>query len=347
MLLPRLYERAAPCLRVPNLVSCCFLLFHNPPDLMHVTDNLTKRVKRGLMWAAGLLIALIVCYNLLSFRAVLKDGTSAPRDPETGIMLGAEPVRIDRGRRRACVLLHGWLTTPADFGALPQALDAAGWDVYAPLQAGHGTCPANLRGVTADDLLCTARRQYCEVRERYDEVALVGFSMGGAIATIFAGDEAVDKPDRLALVAPYYAVRHHWHYVLPARWWSRLTSPALRYAWRGRIGVSVNRKEGRGEVLFYTAFPTSADRALFAIRRRMIERAAPERVTMPVLLLCSTADHVSSLRAAEDVFARFPSADKRMVVFNRSDHHILHDYDRAQAIEAIVRFLEPDGDGKH
>lgn len=290
-------------------------------------------------WFVGgtLLLALgLVCMNLVGCAVCRRGGTSVAKDPETGIMEGAEPVRIDRGRDRACLLLHGWLTTPADFGDLPEKLDEAGWDVCARVQAGHGTKPADLEGVTADDLLGTARQHYEELTSRYERVALVGFSMGGTMATILAAEQ---PPDALVLVAPYFRVRHKWYYVLPARTWNAVLSPVLKWTWRGRMGLHVNRREGRKGVLLYTAFPTSAADALFELRRRALEEADRERLTMPLLLVYSEGDGVCDHEAAEEYLAGMPAAVKERAVFSRSDHHILHDHDREEAAAAVVEFL--------
>jgi carboxylesterase len=298
-----------------------------------------RKVKRLLGWVIGVVVLLalgLVCMNLVGCAACRRGGTSVPTDPESGVMQGAEPVRIDRGRGRACLLLHGWLTTPADFGDLPEKLDEAGWDIYAPLQAGHGTGPADLEGVTADDLLGTARQHYEELTSRYDRVALVGFSMGGTMATILAAEQ---PPHALVLIAPFFRVRHKWYYVLPARTWNAVLSPVLRWAWRGRMGLHVNRREGRKEVLLYTAFPTSAADGLFELRRRALEEADRDRLTRPVLLVYSEGDGVCDHRAAEEYLAGMPAAVKERAVFSRSDHHILHDHDREGATAAVVEFL--------
>ncbi len=293
-----------------------------------------------MLWWAGLgcsaLVVVIILVNVAGCAAVHGDGTSHPRDEETGIMRGGEPVRIDRGRTRACLLLHGWLGTPAALGALPEALDGAGWDVYAPLHAGHGTRPADLEGVRAEDILRRARRRYESVLDRYETVALLGFSMGGTVATILGAER---PPDRLVLVSPYYGVRHLWYHVLPARWWQGVLGSVLRYVPRGRGFVHVNRKENRDRVVRYTAFPTSASRALFRLRRRATE-ADLSSLTMPVLLVHSTGDEVCASGPMEEMLGRMPSADKRKAVFRRSDHHVLLDYDAEEAVQAVLNFLE-------
>jgi carboxylesterase len=290
-------------------------------------------------WALRVLLLAALLLGAMSCagrRAALREAESTPRDPRTGIIFGAEPIRIDRGRAGACVLLHGWITTPADFSPLPQALDQTGWDVYAPLHYGHGTSPLDLEDVTAEKLLAVAREHYEEALARYDRVVLVGFSMGGCMATILAAEE---PPERLVLVAPFYGVEHKWYYILPARWWNALLTPLISYVRRDPDLMQVNRPEGRDEIIAYLSFPTACTAALFELRRHVLEETDLGRLAMPVLLLYSTGDDVCSHKAMEDVFARLPSPGKEEVVFERSNHHILHDYDREEAVEAIVRFV--------
>lgn len=165
---------------------------------------------------------------------------------------------------------------------------------------------------------------------------LVGFSMGGAIATILAAEE---PPDRLVLVAPFCGVRHKWRYVLPARWWHALVSPVLRWAPRSRSLESCNREAGRAPIITYDAFPIDASRALFALRRRLLAGTDLSRLTVPALLVCSSGDEVCSPKAMARFFARLPAESTRTAVFAQSNHHLLHDHDREQAIGAIVDFV--------
>jgi len=282
-------------------------------------------------------MALLFVVTLVSYDCASRRALEAPleRDPQTGIMRGAEPVCIDRGRQRVCLLLHGWLSSPADFGGLPRALDEAGWDVYAPLLRGHGTSAADLEGVTAEDLVAAARQHYAALRGRYGAVALGGFSMGGAIATILAAEA---PPDRLVLVAPFFEVTYKWYYVLPPRWWSRILSPLVRYARRSPRMTRLNEKARRDRIIAYTAFPTSASRELFRLGGMVAEIDAG-RLTCPVLLVYSTGDEAASPAAMDAFYGRLDAARHERAVFTRSNHHILNDYDRKQAVQAIVSFL--------
>lgn len=263
-------------------------------------------------------------------------GTSAPQDPETGIMEGAEPITIDAGRDRAALLLHGWLTTPADFAGLPEALDEAGWDVYAPLLPGHGRHPRDLVGLTADEVQDAARDRYDELRERYDTVALVGFSIGGTTSALVALER---QPAALVLVAPFVKVRHKWYYLLPARFWHVVLSPVVPYIGRGRGVVRVNRKEALDRLRTYTAFPSRSTDVVFDLGDRLKD-ADLSRLDVPTLLLLAPGDEVASPAAARKVCDRIPAASRETFAAEEANHHILSDYGREDAVARIVGFLE-------
>jgi carboxylesterase len=270
-------------------------------------------------------------------------GTSHPRDPETGIMRGAEPVTIDRGRGRAVLMLHGWLTTTGDLGKLPAALDAAGWDVYAPLLPGQGTHPRNLIGKTADEYVDWAHEQYADIRRQYDRVALVGFSTGGALCGMLAEETA---PERLVLVSPYLGVRYKWYYILPPRCWNAILSPVLPYVGRGDTVHTVNRDEARDEIPTYTAIPTETNETVFEIGRRFREETNPAGITCPVLMLLAPGDDVVDVELARKFYKKLPHAENALWTAERSNHHILRDYDRREAIDRVVEFLGEVAEGE-
>jgi carboxylesterase len=255
-------------------------------------------------------------------------------------MPGAGPVAIDRGRPRACLLLHGWLTCPADFGELPAALDRAGWDVCAPLLPGHGTAPQDLDGVTADELIAAARSHYQALHDGHSQVALGGFSMGGTLSTVLAAERA---PSRLVLIAPYYAVTHKWYYLLPVPWWVRVIPPVVGHVTGSRRWIRINDRARVDRIVCYRRFAVSSVRELMKVRSAAVARADLRGMTMPTLLVYSCGDEVASPRAMRRFFERLPARSKRELVFTRSNHHVLHDYDREEAVKGIVEFVSSGG----
>lgn len=248
-------------------------------------------------------------------------------------MEGAESVEIDRGRRRACLLLHGFASSPADFGQLPHELDRAGWDVHAPLLPGHGTAPGDLATVTAEQILEAAEDQYRRVSGRHDCPAVGGFSMGGTIATALA---ASHRPRALVLISPYYRVAYRAWYVLPAEWWHRILSPLINEV---PAAKAVNQPGAADRLAAYETLPMPAIGELFRVRNRVVESVEPQEVRCPALLVYSEGDEVASPSAMRKAFERLPAEGNAVARFTRSNHHVLQDYDRRAAVWAVVEFL--------
>jgi carboxylesterase len=281
------------------------------------------------------LVFLIVppCYDSWALRRLNDYVSTAEREPTGGVLRGGAAVQIDRGRRRACLLLHGFMGTPADFGELPQALDDAGWDVHAPLLAGHGADPRDLEGVTADDMIRAAEAELAALRERYTQVALVGFSMGGAMTLILSEEHDADG---VVAVNPFLKSTYRLRYVLPPRWWYAVLGPLVDYVARPAGLVNVNRPEARAGIVAYEVVPSQS----FGMAFEMADRAAASRPRdVPLLMLLSERDGTASPSAARRLYERMPTAGKELVTFDRSDHLLMLDYDREAATEAVLGFL--------
>jgi carboxylesterase len=153
--------------------------------------------------AAGLLLAGVpAIWHLVTSSHELLEAKLTPRDASTGIVHGAEEVRLAPAEPagRAVLLLHGLFGSPADFGELPRRLADAGFAVRAPLLPGHGRLPDDLDAVWADDYRKAVRAAYDELAAQHAKVAVVGGSMGATLALLQAGDKA---PAALVLASPY------------------------------------------------------------------------------------------------------------------------------------------------
>ena len=297
-------------------------------------------MRKGLirmLWALLIVcIALLVApafYNAWARRVLEKELHDAAREPGTEFLRGGAPIRIERGRSRACLLLHGFMSTPADFGALPRALDEAGWDVVAPVLPGHATDPRRLEKVKADDLVSAGEEEFLRLRQKHPTVAVVGFSLGGAIALHLSARHA---PDALVLVNPYFASPYKPRYVLPPRWAYALLSPAIEYAVRPATIHHINRAEGAKEIVGYRVVPMAVFREVFAVADAASAIAPPD---VPLLVLISEGDSTSSPSAVQRFYEAAPVRRKERKLFGRSDHMLFLDHDREEAVRAVAAFL--------
>ncbi len=100
---------------------------------------------------------------------------------------------------RAVVLYHGYAGYPGELIRPGVDLYDAGFDVYCPRLPGHGTSGRDFSKTRAEDWVGVAYDTYDDLKGQYDELSIVGHSMGGAIATTIAASFSVK---RLVLLAP-------------------------------------------------------------------------------------------------------------------------------------------------
>ncbi len=294
-----------------------------------------------ILAALALLSSLgCVCYSCRAQQLLEQEIGDADRDQATGIIRGSEPITLPAEGTRACLLVHGWIGSRVDFNDLGAALQKEGFTVRLMLLPGHATTPRELEQVGADEMLKAVRDEFRALRADHDRVDVIGFSMGGALATLLASEEPVD---RLVLVAPFYEITYRWYYILPAETWNTLLCPFVPYVVKSESHKQVNRVEARPHIFSYRTFPTEAVSLLCELGSRAARREVLERIDCPVLLVYSPGDLAANPGAARQALDAMGSAAKESFSCPRSNHHILWDHDGPRAGEAICAFLARGG----
>jgi carboxylesterase len=247
----------------------------------------------------------------------------------SGIVPGAEPYTLTaRGDAPAVMLLHGFGDTPQSMRYLGGALHAAGFTVHAPLLPGHGRTLDDYGRSGAAAWLAHARDELATLRARHAEVAVVGLSMGGAIATVVAAE----TPDLKALVllAPYLSMPTRLRRVARAH---RLVELVLPWA-NGGGESSIRDPEEAARNLAYRVVAPHLLRELLAVVETA-QRAIP-RVAAPTLVLHSRTDHRVPVEAAEREWAKLRSPQRELVWFEECGHLMTVDREH-HAVSARVR----------
>lgn len=290
---------------------------------------------------AGTLCAVLVtgiagCHGLTGM-LVNRTDARAPRDAETGVLIGAEEQWLGpEDAKTAALLVHGFIGGGNNFGELPQRLAREGIRVRVMRLPGHGTSPRDFAVTTETELLDAVTAEAAALHERHERVVLVGHSMGAALSLLAAGRET---PDGLVLAAPYFRVTHRWYYGLRVETWAGITAPILPWAYKGDHFMRVKRREARDEILSYRWVPAKGTRTLIAIGKHAREDDALRAVTCPVLMLHALGDKAASPSAARDNFEKIASQAKRAVWLENSDHHIFWDYEREMVIDEVAAFI--------
>jgi carboxylesterase len=250
----------------------------------------------------------------------------------SGIIAGAEPIAlVSPNAPMGVVVLHGFGDTPQTVESLAHALHTRGFDVVAPLLPGHGRTLRAFGASTRAEWLTAARAAHREMRARHAHVALVGLSLGGALAVSVAADDP--ELAALVLLAPY----------VDAPQWLRL----LTRAWPA-IGVllpyvggdpvrSIHDPEARAAALGYGATTPKLVHEL--ILAADDARAVLPRVTAPTLYIQSREDNRITVRVATRAFAAIGAKRKRLELVTDCGHVLTVDYCRERVTSLVLEWL--------
>lgn len=249
-----------------------------------------------------------------------------PLGPD-GIIVGAQAIEIPRSGAPAVLLLHGGGDTPQTLRYLADYLADRGYAVSVPLLPGHGRTLAAFAAAGADEWLAEARRAYEVLRDTHDWVAVVGLSMGGALAVQLAAEDP--ELPALVLLAPYLAVPR---YVARAAQTSVVWGLFLPFVHSAR-GVSIRDPDEAAKSLAYGAFAASALRGLYTTVRR--GAAALGKVRAPTLYVQSRHDNRIAPDDAQRAFDALAATEKRLAWVEQTGHVLTVDYGR-DALFALV-----------
>lgn len=311
------------------------------PALTSPTSPKPRPLRRlaALLFKLFVLAAIAVsAYNAIMAGLARKFDDHQPRNRRTGILLGAESLDLGpRNADTAVILVHGFVGGSNNFNELPQQLADAGYRVCALRLPGHGTSPFDLQETQASEILNYIIEQARILKEQHRKVYLVGHSMGGAFSVLAATTTDVDG---VVLAAPYFRITQRWFYILPVETWNSLTGWAIHWVYKGDTFIQVNRAEVKHEIVSYRYIPA---RATAMIQRLAAQARDPDilaNVTCPVLVLEGAQDLAASPAAIDEAFTQIGSTDKKLVKFDRSNHHLFWDYDRERVDQEILNFLQ-------
>ena len=249
-----------------------------------------------------------------------------------GIVAGASSIDLPADGRHGLLLLHGFGDTPQTLGYLADHMHALGWGVRAPLLPGHGRTLDAFATSRADQWVDYAREELAKLRGQYESVAIVGLSMGGALATILAGDTRDIRA--LVLLAPYLSMPTRLRRAAAVHRALGVLFPFLR-------GGGDRSIRDPNEAVRNLAYGFATPRLVFELRRVVDRaRAAAPAVSAPTLVVQSRQDNRIPPDAAERAFRLFRVDDRRLLWTEGNGHIITVDYGRQAVFAAVADWLE-------
>lgn len=298
-------------------------------------------MRRGIKIVGVILLVLMgggLLYGCGTMAMVRWEERHTPRDPVTGIAIGAEEKTLGPEDAAGAVLfVHGFVGGSSNFADLPEKVAAQGWRVRVMRLPGHGTSPRDFRKTTSEELIVAVRTELETLLARYPKVVIVGHSMGGSLATLMASERPVAG---IVLAGSYFKITYHWWYGLKPETWAKICGPVVPYVYKGKTFLQINNKAMKPYIYSYTWIPTRGMQPLVEIGRKLNDPELLTQVQCPVLMLHAPGDIAASYGGAKEAFAEMGSGDKRFVDLPNSSHHVFWDYDKDLLQREVLAFVE-------
>lgn len=101
-----------------------------------------------------------------------------------------------------CFIIHGFGGNRQEVMPLVNMLKTSGYKTASPLLAGHGTSRSEMANTRYNDWLFSAETELEKLHKQCDHVIIIGFSMGGLVATHLVEKYKVDA--LILINTPYY-----------------------------------------------------------------------------------------------------------------------------------------------
>jgi acylglycerol lipase len=258
------------------------------------------------------------------------------------------------GPARATVaLLHGLAEHAGRYAALAGRLNAAGIELVAIDLRGHGHAPGKRAYVKRfDDYLLDAQALLDAAAQSCAPLFLLGHSMGGAVAALYA-IERLDATGRrltgLILSSPALAPGRdvpRWMLALSqviSRVYPSFPAMKIDAALLSRLQPVVNANRN-DPLVHHGAIPARTGAQLLLAMARIERGRAGLR--MPLLVYHGTADKLTEPEGSRAFGQHAGSPDKTLTLHEGSYHETMNDLDRDRVIGALIDWIEKRAVGR-
>jgi esterase/lipase/1-acyl-sn-glycerol-3-phosphate acyltransferase len=253
--------------------------------------------------------------------------TVPPKDDK-----GAPIILFDVKNDTGLVFSHGYMAAPKEIETLAHYMFERGINVYVPRLRGHGTDPKALLTVTAHDWETDFERAFTAMRQVCTKVFIGGFSTGGLLAIIHAGQYKVD-----GVIAVNSALRLHdlrVSYVVPTL---QFFNEMIAHLHAKGILEWVDNSGTEQPKVNYHRHPLASVSQLEKVMSKVEDTV--ERVKDPILIIQGDNDPTVKAESAQIIYDSVKSKDKKLLLFPRERHSMLADEGHDEVFENIYQFI--------
>jgi carboxylesterase len=241
------------------------------------------------------------------------------------LLPGAEPFHQEGGPVGA-LLCHGFTGSPQSLRPWAEYLVGHGYTVSLPRLPGHGTRWQDMQLTRWEDWYSELDRAFESLRERCEDVFVMGLSMGGALALRLAEQRGSDVAG-IVLVNPYVVNVRRTLKLLPVL---KLLMPTTK-------GVA-------GDIKKPDTLEVGYDRVPLRALASLVENVTRTRddlglVTSPMLIFRSSIDHVVEPDSCRELLARVGTSEVEEQVLEDCYHVATLDNEAETIFAGSVMFM--------
>lgn len=207
------------------------------------------------------------------------------------------------GEKIGCLLIHGFTGAPSELKPLGEYLALKGIGIHSIRLAGHGTKPEDMANTRWPDWYNSAKQGLLHLKGKYDQIFVVGLSMGGLLALKLAAEFKVDGV--ISINAPIY-LKNRAIRLVP------LLQFFKKYHQKPKIGSFRNR-------FAYDRVPLKALASLLQLITHT-KKQVLKKVCCPVLVVQSKDDETVLPKSGEYIFRNLAEQKKQLLWLSEAGH---------------------------
>tara|TARA_B100000029_G_scaffold220163_2_gene217881 strand:- start:1768 stop:2538 length:771 start_codon:yes stop_codon:yes gene_type:complete len=239
--------------------------------------------------------------------------------------ISSKPFRYEGDSSVACYIIHGYTGSTFEMRKLGKFLSSNGITAVADLLPGHGTSVKDCNSRSHYEWLQSVEEGYDRLAQEFNEIFIIGFSMGAVLAFHLALER---DPNGLIIMAPaMFKFRSRKVYL----------SPILCYFKEYEIKRFINNNNVQLPRFGYAVYPIKAGRE--ALRMTIKLRRKLKYVKVPTLVMHSTKDITAPYENGPRVYEAIGAKDKEFIKFAHSTHMLMYDCEKELVWDSTLQFL--------
>lgn len=246
---------------------------------------------------------------------------------------------------KACLLLHGFITDEDDFKPLMYPLSKMYDKVLAITLPGHGKNP-NYKEFKANKTLDAVINAYDTLKEEYDTIDLIGFSMGGALATYLSSKREINKMVLLSpankFLNPFVIINMLNFYVKQNKLKGDLKKNKESF---DHIDTNIkNARENNKrsfDMAFNQLFPNYTIHTLVTFVS-VISKCNKEvkEIKNPTLIIWGKLDQLVPKESVKYDYKLCTNSNRKLIIFEEYSHLMLHSVNPDKIVREVIDFLK-------